>query len=231
MQSFIERTDDGFLLQVNTFCNKIDTYATLLGVTAGEVTSIKADRDLLAWAVPGQNVIQSFAQTFTNFKNLLRYGNGTEVLSQLPVVPVLNSPPALVDANVQKRFSDLAKRIKASPKYTKSIGEDLGIEVAHTPFDPQLGKPVFKTTYSSGGHPHLIWKKGKFQGVEIWVDRNDTKGWVKLERDFHPDFTDKAPLPPVGQTAVWNYKMIYLFADEIVGSWSDETAVTVYGSV
>ncbi len=231
MASFIATTDDGFIVQLSTFCGKLGTYGTLVGVSAAEITSINNDLSLMAWAVTSQNQVQSFAQNFTNFKDLLRYGHGTDVLSQVPTVPVLDVAPALVDANVQKRFSDLVKRIKGSPKYTKTIGEDLGIEVAHTPFDPQLGKPVFRTTFSSGGHPHLIWKKGKFQGVEIWVNRNDTKGWLKLDRDFHPDYTDKSPLPAVGVSAIWNYKMIYIFQDEVVGEWSAEQSVTVYGNV
>lgn len=231
MSSFIDHSDEGFGFQLNTFCGKIDTYSVTLSLTPSEITSIKADKDLYLWALQVQDDTQKFAQNFTNFKNLLRYGSGTEVLTVIPTPPPFPAPPAIVAANVQKRFSDLVKRIKGSPNYTKAIGEDLGLEVAHTPFDPQLGKPVFKTTYSSGGHPHLIWKKGKFQGVEIWVDRNDTKGWVKLERDFHPDYTDKAALPAVGQSAVWNYKMIYLFQDDVVGSWSAEQSMTVYGSV
>ena len=231
MSSFINPSDEGFGFQLNTFCGKIDTYSGTLGLTAADVAGVKADKELFIWALQVQDDMQKFAQNFTNFKNLLRYGNGTEVLTLIPTPPPFPVPPAIVAANVQKRFSDLVKRIKGSPNYTKGIGEDLGIEVPHTPFDPELGKPVFKTTYSSGGHPHLVWKKGKFQGVEIWVDRNDTKGWVKLERDFHPDYTDKYALPATGQSAVWIYKMIYLYKDEIVGEWSAEQSVTVYGSV
>lgn len=231
MSSFINSTDEGFAFQLNTFCSKIDTYSATLGLTIDEVKGVKADNDLFLWALQVQDDTQKFAQNFTDFKNLLRYGNGTEVLTLIPVPPVFPPPPPIVDANVQKRFSDLVKRIKGSPNYTKGIGENLGIEIAHTPFDPQLGKPAFKTSYSSGGHPNLIWKKGKFQGVEIWVNRNDNKGWLKLERDFHPDFIDKAALPPAGQSAVWNYKMIYLYKDEVVGEWSAEQSITVYGSV
>lgn len=227
MASFIATTDDGFIIQLSTFCGKIGTYSTLLGVTAGEITAINNDFSLMAWTVTSQNQIQSFAQNFTNFKDLLRYGHSTDVLSQIPTVPVFGAAPALVDAS----FSDLVKRIKGSPKYTKTIGEDLGIEVAHTPFDPQLGKPVFKTTFSSGGHPHLIWKKGKFQGIEIWVTRKTGGTWEKLDRDFNPDFTDKTQLPPAGTSEVWSYKMIYLYKDEVVGDWSDVASVTVQGSV
>ncbi len=228
----VEKSDEAYGLQMQKVCSKIGTYATALGVTPAEITALNNDKDLFVWSFEVQSVVQDYAQNITAFKNLVRHGNGTEVITAAPVPPTFPATPAIiVAANVQDRFSKLVQRIKGSTNYTKSIGEDLGIEVAHTPFDPQLGKPVFKTTYSSGGHPHLIWKKGKFQGVEIWVDRNDGKGWVKLERDFHPDYTDKSPLPATGQTAVWRYKMIYLYQDETVGEWSDDATMTVYGSV
>jgi hypothetical protein len=35
----------------------------------------------------------------------------------------------------------------------------------------------------------------------------------------------------VGQSAVWKYKLIYVYNDETIGSWSDEVAVTVVGEV
>ncbi len=175
-----------------------------------------------------QESTQDFSESVTSYKNLLRYGNGTQVLGAFPPQPQLPNSPA-VPANVQERFSKLVQRIKGSPNYTKTIGEDLGIEADTSAFDPEAGKPVIKTAYSSGGHPVLKWKKGKFQGVEIW--KNTGSGWVKLDTDSSPDYTDKTELPPVGQTAVWKYKMIYLYKDAVVGEWSDEVTVTVLGSV
>ena len=76
-----------------------------------------------------------------------------------------------VPAGVFTRLGLLVTSIKSDPNYTDAIGRDLGIIAAQTPFDPQCGKPVIKITFSSGGHPTLLWTKGKFQGIEIWKDK------------------------------------------------------------
>lgn len=230
MATFINTTDEGFDSQLNNFCNKIDTYNTLLGVSAGQVTAIKLDRDNFHYAVHCAQLIDSYKQTVTAWKNLLRYGNKAEILPAFPAQPTLPAAPAAVDANVQGRFAALIQQIVANTNYTTSIGEDLGIVAPVSPFNPNDGKPEFKIEFSSGGHPNLKWKKGKFQGVEIWKCI-DGKTWARLDKDFSPDFIDKSELPPAGQSAVWNYKMIYLYKDEVVGKYSAEQSVTVYGAV
>lgn len=231
MPTFIERTDEGLDSQLQNFCSKIDTYNTLLGVSSGQVTAIKLDRDNFHYGVHASTLIDSFKQNVTGWKRLLRYGNKSEILPAFPTQPTLPTVPTLVGANVQERFANLIQQIVANANYTTSIGEDLGIEAAVTPFNPEDGKPTFKIGFSSGGHPNLIWKKGKFQGVEIWNSINNGTSWQKLDKDFSPDYTDKSDLPAVGVSAVWIYKMIYIYKDEVVGSYSNEVSVTVQGQV
>ena len=241
MASFIKSSDSEFGLQLENFRSKLPGYATALGVTVEEIDTVNADTNYYLSVLLAQTNFQTYAESVTNYKDLLRYGNGNEVLGQFPKVPkapvngggdptvASASPAPMVAANVQERFSKLVQRIKGSPNYNKTIGEDLGIEGTETPFNPETGKPEIKTTYSSGGHPVLKWKKGKFQGLEVW--KNTGTGWTKLDTDTCPDYTDKTELPPVGQTAVWKYKMIYLYKDAQVGQWSDEATVTVSGSI
>ena len=231
MPTFIERTDEGFDSQLDNFCNKIDTYNILLGVSNGQVTAIKLDRDNFHYGVHASILIDAFKQNVTGWKRLLRYGNGSEILPAFPTQPTLPATPVLVGANVQERFARLIQQIVANTNYTTSIGEDLGIEAPVTPFNPNDGTPTFKIGFSSGGHPNLIWKKGKFQGVEIWKSTDNGASWQKLDKDFSPDYIDKSELPPVGESKVWNYKMIYLYKDEVVGNWSNEVSVTVQGQV
>lgn len=229
MATFIDTTDEGFKTQLNTFCGKVDTHSTTLGLAAADVTSIKADNTFFGYVFDSLNVFKTFSQNMTAYKDLLRYGKNDDVLPAFPTIPTLPVAPAAVLANIQKRFARLIQDCVNSSNYTKSIGEDLGIEAPSTPFDPNTGKPKFKIEFSSGGHPNLIWVKGKFQGVEIWKDTGT--GWQKLDKDFSPDYIDKSQLPPAGRSEVWKYKMIYLFKDEVVGSWSDEVSTTVLGSV
>ena len=63
----------------------------------------------------------------------------------------------------------------------------------------------------------IIWVKGEFDGVEIWVDRGNGV-WVKLAVDMTPDYFDTEPLPATAQT--WKYKARYLLDDAPVGQFS-----------
>ena len=229
MATFINTSDDGLNAQLKTFAQKIDTYKTPLGLDGAEVLSIKADSKFFDYVMSGVDGYRTLSQGMTAFKDLLRYGHNTDVLPAFPIPPVLGVVPPAVLANMQSRFARIIQHCVDSANYTKAIGEDLGIEAPVTPFDPNTGKPSFKIAMSSGGHPNLVWKKGKFQGVEIWKDPGT--GFVKLDRDFSPDYIDKSPLPALGNSAVWKYKMIYINKDEVAGNYSDEAVVTVYGNV
>jgi len=231
MATFIERTDEKYLLQVNKFCDRIDTYAATLGVSAAKIAAIKADNDLFRKTFLYLGQFRGFAESVTNYKELLRYGKNNESLGAFPIAPVIETPPpAPTSANAQKRFADIIQDCAQSPNYSKAIGEDLGIEAPATPFNPAEGQPALTPGYSTGGHPELKWKKGKFEGIEIWIDRGDGKGWVYLDKDMRPDFTDKiTPLPASGASAVWKYRAIYLHKGEQVGQWSLTVPITVHG--
>jgi len=232
MATFIAKDEESFMIQLNTFADKIDQYKLTLDIAQAKVDSVKADREMFTFILPLNNQVQTYAQGFTGYKKLLRFGNNNEVLG---AVPVLNFPPppfpALVAANIDTRFRDLVQDCAGSPNFNDTIGQDLGIVAPVVPFDPTTGTPVFSIELSTGGYPNLKWKKGKFQGVEIWKDSGDAQGFKKLDRDMRPDYIDKSNLPPVGTSKVWKYKMIYLLDDEVAGNWSDELTVTVYGEV
>ncbi len=233
MATFIEPSDEKYLLQVNKFCDRVDTYSGTLGLDPAKVAAIKADNDFFRKTFLYMGQFRGFAESFTNYKDLLRHGKGDEVLGTFPVAPVIETPvPTPTSANCQKRFAEIIQDCVKSPNYTKTIGEDLGIEATVTPFNPADGKPELKPAYSTGGHPELKWKKGKFDGIEVWIDRNDGKGWVYLDKDMRPDFTDKiSALPAAGASAVWKYRAIYLYKGEQAGQWSEVVTLTVHGSV
>ena len=229
MAIIVQTEDTKFAIQLSQFAQKIGIYAPTLGLTPADVAAAQADADYMGYCIYNLPIIKSYTQNVTNYKDLLRYGKGSEVAGPFPTQPVLDPAPIAVAANIENRFRLLIQRITHSPAYTTAMGEDLGIEAPVTPFNPQDGKPTFSISLSSGGHPNIKWVKGKFQGVEIWKDSGN--GWQRLDKDFSPDFIDKSPLPAVGQSAVWMYKMVYLYKDDIVGSYSDEVSVTVTGQV
>ncbi len=228
--TFIARRDDAFEAQVVTFCSKIGGYSGTLGLDPVKVAAVIADQRLYSYILLMHDLFFTFSQDLTAYKQLLRHGIDEQVLGAIPVIPTAPLPvPAVTFSNMQKRFADLIQDCVRSSNFSNAIGEDLGIIAPGTPFDPQSGKPVFKATYSSGGYPLLVWKKGRFDGVNIY--KNTGSGYVKLDFDGKPDYIDKTDLPPAGESKVWKYKLIYVFNDAEVGSFSEEVAVTVYGNV
>ncbi len=228
MGTYIKLGDSEFADQLDKFANKILTYQIILGITDEEMDSAKADAKLFRWTLGVQNQVKDYAPHVTGFKDLLRYGDGSSVLTSVPVPPVYDAPPALVAANVQLRFTKLADRIKGSLKYTTDIGKDMGIEVAHSPFVPNDGTPNLTGKTAYGGHPLLHYTKGKYEGAQIWKDEGT--GYKLLAVSNHPDFLDLSALPAAGTSAVWKYKAIFLYQGTVVGHWSAVIEVTVTGA-
>ncbi|HLG36194.1 MAG TPA: hypothetical protein VI757_15050 [Bacteroidia bacterium] len=232
MKDFVENDDPAFATQLNDFASGLTpTYGPLLGFSPLEITAAEDDAELFAYLVARQGEVQAYSEDFTGYKNLARYGSGTEVLpATIPVIGAFPVAPTVTAANIEDRFRKRAAKAKSSVNYTNSIGQTLRIVAPVEVFDPLLGKPIFKV-FMDSGTPLLKWPKGKFQAVEIWADHGDGNNWRKQERDFKSPWVDHFPLPALGQSAVWKYKMIYVLNDATTGLWSDEVTVTVYGSV
>ena len=227
--SYIKRTDAEFAAQLELFALQLAIYQALFGITDEEVASALADAKLNRWAYNVQNQIQAFSPNITGFKNLLRYGNGSEVLTLVPVPPVFTTPPGLVAAKVEYRFAKMADKCKANLNYTYNIGKDMGIEGANTPFVPGDGTPILKGKNAAGGHPLLHYTISKYEGAQIWKDWGDGKGFVFLTVSNHPDFLDLSALPPAGNSAIWKYKAVYLFNGAVVGNFSGVIEMAVVG--
>jgi hypothetical protein len=148
--------------------------------------------------------------------------------SPLTPVPVFNNTPAptVVPAGIFKRIGKLVQNIKSKQRYNDSIGGNLGIIGAERDRETLDMKPILKVK-TEAGNPVIVWKKGKADSLDIYVDRSDNKGFVYLANDAVPDFTDKTELNGTDKVMEWKYKAIYRVKDEQVGSFSDEVSVMV----
>lgn len=227
MTVYIETTDDGLLAQIDNFLLKAPLYPAL-GLDATKLANCRKDWTLMKYMVSANNTMGTYATSITAFKNILRKGGD---LGVLPPTPVLTAAPTITSGGMEKRFRDLVQDAVRSTAMTDAIAKDLGIvapDAGATQKSRDESKPSFKLTYSSGGYPLLIWKKGGFEGVEIHKSK-DGVNFSKLDRDFKPDFIDKSNLPEPTKAEVWYYKLIYLINDEQVGQWSDVQSIAVNG--
>ncbi|HMQ70685.1 MAG TPA: hypothetical protein PKA90_16990 [Ignavibacteria bacterium] len=222
---YVPKTDDGKVTWLNNFSSKLPDHASVLGLSPEQITSVQNDAAMFSYIVNLVNSFKTGLAERVGYKDLLK--NGAEN-SPLGPAPVYNNTPAptVVPAGIFVRISKLIMTIKGNPNYTEAIGNNLGIIGSEENIEFSELKPVINIKMEAG-YPKLIWKKGKADSIDIYVDRSDGKGFVYLANDSSPDFVDKASLNGNEKTAAWVYKAIYRVKDEQVGLFSDDVSVTV----
>jgi hypothetical protein len=223
---YLPSDDNGKAAWLNNLSGKLPTYQAALGLTAADVDSVTADAAFFTYALNAQIQVASYSVQWTAYKNSARNGNAS-ALGAIPAAPVLPTPaPAMVAPGIFGRATALVARIKTAPGYTESIGQALQIIGAEHPVDPTTLKPVLDVELDAGA-VDIGWLKQGMDSLELWVDRGT--GFVFLAIDTIPNYTDTAPMPPAGQSALWKYKGIYIQADQRVGQWSDVVSIPVAG--
>ena len=204
---------------------KLPSYQDALGLDDNEVDSVAADAAFFHWCLTAQAQVAAYSQQWTAYKNAARSGTAP-VLGLLPVAPNLGTAPTAVAPGIFPRVTALVAHIKTATGYTDAIGQALQIIGAEQVVDVGSLKPIF-TAKLEAGQVTLGWTKQGMDGVEFWVDRGT--GFAFLAVDTVPDYTDTAPLPAAGQSALWKYKAIYRQGDDRVGQWSDVVSIPVAG--
>jgi hypothetical protein len=225
---YVNKGDQAFSAQTQTFKNNIGGYATLLGVTPEQIAWQAADANYFAYTLQCQAALQNGAQQWTSWKDLARDG-GASLMEGAPATLILPLTVAAVVPGIEARFRALVKQIKAHPNYNQSIGEALGVEGAQqagpdlATIQPQIAVKI------SGNHVAIDWG---WQGYvayldmcEIQVDRADGNGFVFLTHDTTPGYNDPTPFPSM--PVKWTYRAIYRVGDGQVGRWSNVVTITV----
>ena len=210
---------------LNNLNAKLPTYSAALGLTAADTASVAADAAFFTYCLNSVGQVAAYAQQWTAYKNSARNGTGAS-LGSAPAAPILGVAPAAVAPNIFGRATALVARIKTAPGYTDSIGQALQIIGADQTVDVNSMKPVI-TAQLDAGQVDIGWAKQGLDGIEIQVDRGT--GFVFLAIDTIPGYTDTAPMPAAGQSALWKYKAIYRQGDDRVGQWSDVVSIPVAG--
>lgn len=222
---YLPNDDNGKAAWLNNLSAKLPAYQAALGLTAADAASVTADAAFFAYALNAQIQVAAYSQQWTAYKNSARNGSGP-ALGLAPVAPNPGNAPAEVAPGIFGRATALVARIKTAPGYTESIGQALQIIGADQTVDVNSMKPVL-TAELDAGQVVIGWTKQGMDGIEIQADRGT--GFVFLAIDTIPDYTDTAPMPAAGQSALWKYKAIYLQADQRAGQWSDVVSIPVAG--
>jgi hypothetical protein len=228
-QYFLPRKDSEKAQWLRNFAGKLGNYANKYGISQGEVIDMQTSSVAFDYWLDFKSQFDEYVKKLTQYKNELRDGIPTgAAASIIPSYPALQAPTQ-VEPGIFVRATALANIIKNRVIYTEADGLDLGIEGTANRPDVNSMKPTISVRLVAGGHPEIVWTKNGMDGIDIYKDSGN--GWQMYAFDGHPNYLDKAPLPAVGQSAVWHYKCIYRLDDEPAGQWSDTVTITVTGVV
>lgn len=224
--SYIPVADADRVVWLNTFSTRIGQYAVALGLLPTEVTSIQRDAQMFSYSVMLQDMAHQYWTATTGLKKQLRSSPQQIAAPALPAMPAAGIPPAAVNSGIFNRMILLVNRIKQSSAYTPTMGQDLNVIPTVSTVNPNDMIPNLSIRIEAG-HPLLKWKKGDADGVQLYVDRRDTNGFVALAKVFRNNYLDVMGIPTGDFTATWDYKARYLIGDDEVGLFSPVISINV----
>ncbi|RFM29111.1 hypothetical protein [Deminuibacter soli] len=231
---FMPRTEADKDSWLKNFAAKLPAYAAKYGITADEVTDMQNSSAYYSYWLTYHQQFSEFTKKLTQYKAELREGGANNDVAIMPAPPTIAAAPTAVTPGIFKCAAALVAGIKAKTIYSASDGTDLGIEgsgaVESLSRKQVESKPTITLRLIAGGAPEIVWRKGGMDGIDIYVDRG-TGQWQYLATDTHPNYTDTAPLPAAGQSALWKYRCIYRDHDAQVGQWSDVASITVSSAI
>lgn len=211
---------------LRNFSTTFAGYASLLGFTEADVTSLNNDSVAFAYILDDVELLKSEARERTSYKDLLRDG-GTAVLGAFPTLPTLSTTPTAVAAGIFPRVANMVKRIKAHPNYTEAIGRDLGIIGAEEGAGQRIALKPTVTLSTDGGVVVVKYIKGHTAGIRLMCCRGSETEFTLLATVTKPMYKDSRPNLVAGQPEQRKYCAWYLQDDQPTGQCSDEVSIVV----
>lgn len=109
------------------FHAQLTTHQATLGITAGQLTEVANDRDLVITMNDACNNSDAYAQECTAFREAVVNSTIGTSLPAAPTLPPQLTIPLGALAATQARTRRLVNQVKAHNNYTEAIGQSLGI--------------------------------------------------------------------------------------------------------
>lgn len=234
------------VIWLNNFALKLNTYATLFGISATDMALVANAAVFYAYIIGRIDAAKSEVTHLVAFKNKLSFTTDNVPLGPVPQ-PELPTEPTAVPAGIFNAVARIVADIKNHSAYSAEIGGDLRIIGTETDTqDPALLKPTLKIKLGTGGHPNLSWVKKGADFTNVYVDRGtgftflrSVKGNKLIDNHALPAggaTTPPVTTPPAGDSgtrvsaanaAVWRYRIVYVKNDAETGDYSDPVSVAV----
>ncbi len=197
------KTDGGQLIWYPNFKAKLPTYATVLGLSAQEVTDAGESCDAITDSILNDQNHRNEAAMALAEKKQTQKDEGAKI-------------------------TNFVARLKTSAGYTPAIGEDLGVVGGTIPFDPATYRPLLRATPVFGGI-RLSWVRGQAQMMKLFMRLKGQTEWKVLTISTSSFFDDRTPLAQPNVPEIREYMVCGCINDQEVGNPSDIVSAVFAG--
>lgn len=213
---------------LDNFSQKLPTYGTTLGVTAGDVTAAVNDAKWCHYVLGSWlSAVRAFAPSATDAVDDVLTGEGSEnIVLPTFVAPALPAGVTAAPPGALNRLFALIAQMKASNSYTEAIGTDLGIVGAE---QASKATPKFSAELEQGSGCQCVRMRfAKYGHMGVYIEsRRGGGAWEFLAIDTESPYEDDRALLTAGQPEVREYRMRFWDKGTPNGEWTDVVSVTV----
>lgn len=223
---YLPRSFEKRVRWLNNFAKGFESIGPTLNFNEGEIQGVKNDAAMLNWSAKVQYAMRGTHKSFTAFKDMLNEGAARKEQLSVPTLPELPPAPAPVAPGIFIRTGKIVQRIKSARGYTEAMGLRLGVIGAEQKINLSTVRPQIKAKVVAG-KLIIYWKKGVFTGIELHINRDDGKGFIKGTFYMRSPVKLDINLPSEQRTAMWQVMGYYKLGDITVGQPSAIVEVAV----
>jgi hypothetical protein len=200
-------------------------------ITAAEYAKFSAAVDLLDLLLNWRLNWKNLGKTLTD--HILVILGQTGSITVNPVLATLFGPNpetgavSTISGLIPLIHEDwLVKKFRPSPLFTLAVQKFFGfIRTPNPDIDWKKRQPNVRLTPTKAGI-FMRWNRRRAHGLLLEVNRNDGKGWVKINL-YLTYWLDETPQPKI--PTEWKYRGTYIRSGKVVGITSLEVSVIVQG--
>lgn len=194
---------------------------TAYGLSPADVAQIQTDADNVRLVVQWTEAVEAFAQAATAYRDALLTGKRNAPAPAPPVAPAaLSLAPGSMNGIVE-RTRGFIRVVKASPGYTRAVGEAYGIV---PPEKPRPGTPTVSAEASAGTLVRLRLFKAGYSFFAI-DSRRGGGDWEQIGFSNRAVFLDKREPLVDGQPELREYRVQGIVGNTRTGDLSDVASV------
>lgn len=210
------------------FSNKMQTAGNQHGFSADEIKQTADDYSVLHSLIHGAETMRVNASEYTAYKNIVVFGGATSPTPAFPAMSLPTEPTFTVGikAGIVERTRALVKRLKVSPNYNESVGQDF--QVIGTTNDRSVNgdaKPVLKIKALANSLVEISFVKGEADGIELELQRGSETGWTRIGKFIKTPAEDDTPTITPNTPEVRRYRGRFLEGNKPVGLFSDIASI------